>query len=61
MNDKACKICGRIISEGEECAVCKSKDLTRNWKSVLVVFDGDSEMAKLSGKTTAGKYAVNVL
>ena len=61
MNDKACRSCGRIITEGNECVVCKTKNLTRNWKGILVIFDSDSEMAKLSGKTTAGKYAVNIV
>lgn len=61
MNEKACKMCGRIIEEGNECVVCKNKNLTRNWKGILVIFDSDSELAKLAGKTSAGKYAVNIL
>lgn len=58
--DSACKVCKRLV-DGSTCPVCKSKDLTKNWKSVIVVFDPESEIAKKAGYEIPGKYAVQVL
>lgn len=57
MVDKACKICRRII-KGNICPACKTSDVTRNWKGILVVMSSDSEIAKEAGITAPGKYAV---
>ncbi|MEA2004232.1 MAG: transcription elongation factor subunit Spt4 [archaeon] len=58
--ESACKICKRLV-EGSECPVCKSKELTKNWKSVIIIFNPDCEMAKKTGFELPGKYALKVL
>ena len=60
IGEKACKNCKRIV-EGKECVVCKSKELTRNWKGVLIIYDPESEIAKISGHTVPGRYALQVM
>ncbi len=57
--ESACRVCRRLV-EGSECPVCKSKDLTKSWQGVIVVFDPDSEIAKAAGITVPGKYALQV-
>ncbi len=59
MVEQACKICRRIV-KGNMCPVCKSNEITKNWKGVLVVFDTESQIAKESGITAPGKYAIKV-
>ncbi len=61
MNERACRVCKRLIEEGNECDVCKSNDLTSNWKGVIVVFNADSEIAKKAGIAVPGKYAMQVM
>ena len=59
--EKACRVCGRIV-EGDECVVCKSRDLSTNFKGLIIVFDSNkSELAKLAKKEVPGKYALKVL
>lgn len=60
MAELVCKTCKRLV-EGKECAVCKSQDLTRNWKGILIVYDSDSELAKKAGQTIPGKYAMQIV
>ncbi len=57
---KACRVCNRIVEEGNECAVCGSKDLTRNWKGIVVIWDVESEIAKKLNISAPGKYAIQV-
>ncbi len=57
---KACKVCNRLIDEGKECAVCGSRELTRNWKGMVVVWDVESEIAKKLNIKAPGKYAIQV-
>jgi DNA-directed RNA polymerase subunit E" len=57
MTEKACKTCRRLL-KGNVCPACKSSELTSNWKGILVVFDPTSEIAKETGITSVGKYAV---
>ncbi len=59
MSELACRICRRLV-RGNFCPVCKSQDLTKNWKGVLIVFDANSEIARAAGITAPGKYAVRV-
>ncbi len=58
--EKACRVCKRLVT-GKECVVCKNKDLTTNWKGVVIIYDSDSEIAKASGHETSGKYALQVM
>lgn len=59
MSEFACKICRRLV-KGNFCPVCKTNEITKSWKGVLVVFDPESELAKAAGITAPGKYAVRV-
>jgi len=59
MVEKACRICRRLI-KGNLCPACKSNDVTRSWRGILVVLNPESEIAKEAGITTVGKYAVRV-
>jgi DNA-directed RNA polymerase subunit E" len=59
MVKRACKLCKRIV-EGNICPACKTTELTRDWKGVLVVINPESEIAKEAALTAPGKYAVHV-
>ena len=59
MPDKACKLCKRIV-KGNICPACKTTELSKNWKGVLVVIDPESEIAKAAGVAAPGRYAVRV-
>jgi DNA-directed RNA polymerase subunit E" len=60
MTEFACRICKRIL-KGNICPVCKSTDVTRSWKSLIIVFDAEnSELAKAAGIAAPGKYALKV-
>ena len=57
---KACKNCKRIVEKGKKCPYCGG-ELTTNWKGMVVIIDPEkSEVAKLLGFTTPGKYAIRV-
>lgn len=59
--EKACRKC-RVITEENECPVCRSKDLTTNWKGIIFVTKPEeSEIAKKANIKSPGKYAVKVL
>ncbi len=60
MTEQACRVCRRLV-KGSMCTVCKSTDLTKTWKGVLVVLDANgSEVAKEMCITAPGKYAIKV-
>lgn len=59
VREKACKQCKRII-EGDICPMCKSTELSRNWRGVVVVMDPNSEIAKAMGITAPGRYVLEV-
>ncbi len=59
MAESACRTCRRLV-KGNLCPVCKSNDVTRTWKGVLVVKDPNSEIAKEAGITAPGRYAIKV-
>lgn len=59
MPDKACKLCRRIV-KGNICPACKTTELSKNWKGVLIVLDPQSEIAKKAGISAPGRYAVTV-
>lgn len=61
MVDRACTNCKRIVESGSECPICKSNELTTNWRGLVVVYDPEgSEIAEKVGVSTPGKYAVQV-
>jgi len=58
--EKACKNCGMIV-EGDICPVCKSSELTSNWKGLIIVFNPEkSEIAKKLEIKVPGKYALKI-
>ncbi len=60
MTEQACRNCRRLV-KGNVCPVCKSSDLTKNWKGILVVLDANtSEVAKEMAITAPGKYGIKV-
>jgi DNA-directed RNA polymerase subunit E" len=59
MPEKACKSCRRLV-KGNVCPICKTSDLTTNWRGIIVILDTDSEIAKAANITSPGKYAVRV-
>ncbi|MBS3159606.1 DNA-directed RNA polymerase subunit E'' [Candidatus Woesearchaeota archaeon] len=55
---KACKKC-RIITNAEECPLCKSNDLTTNIKGRVVIIDATkSEIAQKLNIKVKGEYAI---
>jgi len=60
MVTRACKTCRRL-AKGNMCPICKTSELTRNWKGILIVMDStNSEVAKEAGITSPGKFAIRV-
>jgi len=59
MAEKACRICRKLV-KGNLCPVCKTTDVTTNWRGIIVVINPESEIAKEAGITASGKYAIRV-
>ncbi|MFH1473856.1 MAG: transcription elongation factor subunit Spt4 [Candidatus Aenigmatarchaeota archaeon] len=59
MPDKACRKCRRLL-KGNICPICKTSDITKSWRGILVVINADSEISREAGITAPGKYAVRV-
>ncbi|MEM4245883.1 MAG: transcription elongation factor subunit Spt4 [Candidatus Bathyarchaeia archaeon] len=59
MPEKACKACN-MLSAGPVCPNCRSSNLSEDWSGLLIVFDTESEVAKLMGVKKPGRYAVRV-
>lgn len=59
MAENACRTCKRLV-KGNLCPVCKSNDVTRTWKGVVMVKDVNSEIAKEANITAPGRYAIKV-
>ena len=57
---RACKICRRIIIQGNICPSCKSSDTTSSFQGIVTVFDIESEIAKKLDIKEPGKYAMKV-
>lgn len=61
MAERACKNCRRLVKEGDECPVCKSKDLTTTWRGLIVIYDPEgSKLAEEVGIEAPGRYAIRV-
>ena len=57
---KVCKNC-RIFVKGTSCHICKSGNLTMNWKGRIIIFNPEhSEVAQKIGVTKAGEYAIKI-
>jgi DNA-directed RNA polymerase subunit E" len=59
MSEQACRTCRRLL-KGNLCPICKSTDVSRSWKGLIVIFDAESEIAKAAGLSSPGRYAVRV-
>ncbi len=58
---KACRMCKKIVEEGETCPACGSDDLSDRHSGLLIVLDPEkSEIGKISDVKSAGRYAVKV-
>lgn len=58
--EKACKRCKRITT-AKQCPICKSQELTPNWRGLVVILDPEkSEMAKQLNIEVPGEYALKV-
>ncbi|MFH1630698.1 MAG: transcription elongation factor subunit Spt4 [Candidatus Aenigmatarchaeota archaeon] len=57
---RACKICKKVIVQGNICPNCKSGETTTSFQGIITVFDINSDIAKKLGITAPGKYALRV-
>jgi DNA-directed RNA polymerase subunit E" len=58
--EKACKKCKRITTT-KQCPICKSQELTTNWRGIVVILDPEkSEIAKQLNIEFPGEYALKV-
>jgi len=60
VKEMACRKC-KHVTIGKVCPICKSSDLTPDWRgAVLIVDPVNSVVAKSLGITEKGKYALKV-
>jgi DNA-directed RNA polymerase subunit E" len=61
MEQKACKNCRLLITHGDVCPSCGSKELTTKWRSYAIIFNADkSAIAKKIGAKLNSTYAINI-
>ena len=61
MEERACKNCRLLISHGDVCPVCGSKDLTTKWSGYAIILNVEkSEIAKRMGLRVNSTYAINI-
>lgn len=61
MDEKACRNCKLVISHGDTCPSCGSKDLTTKWSGYAIILDAEkSSIAKLLGVKLNSTYAINI-
>ncbi|MGD0729039.1 MAG: transcription elongation factor subunit Spt4 [Candidatus Micrarchaeaceae archaeon] len=61
MEEKACRNCRLIISHGDTCPSCGSKDLTTKWSGYAIIINAEkSSIAKLLGVKINSTYAINI-
>jgi DNA-directed RNA polymerase subunit E" len=59
MPEKACKNCRRLV-KGNVCPICKTSNLTKSWKGILIIINPDSDIARQAGINEPGRYAIRV-
>ncbi|MGQ9468834.1 MAG: transcription elongation factor subunit Spt4 [Nitrososphaerales archaeon] len=60
VKELACREC-KTLTRGRICPNCKSKDLSPNWLSLIIINDTDSSLvAKTLNITKPGRYALKV-
>ncbi len=58
---KACRMCKKIVEEGETCPACNSDELSDRFSGLLIILDAEkSEIGKISEIKSPGRYAVKV-
>ena len=58
---KACRVCKKIVEEGEVCPACNSDELSDRFSGLLIILDAEkSEIGKISEIKSPGRYAVKV-
>ena len=58
---KACRNCNYLVEEEKKCPLCQGEDMTDHLSGFIYILDTEkSEVAKMFGIKTPGKYAVNV-
>ena len=61
MEEKACRYCKLIISHGDTCPSCGSKNLTTKWSGYAIILNAEkSSIAKLLGVKLNSTYAINI-
>lgn len=61
MEEKACKNCRLIISHGDTCPSCGSKELTNKWSGYAIIFNAEkSSIAMILGVKLNSTYAINI-
>lgn len=61
MEEKACRNCKLIISHGDTCPSCGSKELTNKWSGYAIILNAEkSSIAKLLGVKINSTYAINI-
>lgn len=61
MEEKACRNCRLIISHGDICPICNSKDLTTRWSGYAIIINAEkSSIAKLLDIKLNSTYAINI-
>jgi DNA-directed RNA polymerase subunit E" len=60
VKEMACRKC-KHVTIGKVCPICKSSDLTPDWRGAVLIVDPiNSVVAKSLGITGKGKYALKV-
>ncbi len=60
VKEMACRKC-KHVTAGKICNICKSTDLSPDWRGIALVMDPTtSQIAKTLGITEKGKYALRV-
>lgn len=59
MKKKACRRC-KLIVEENECPLCKTNQFSTTWKGRMYILNNKSEIAKKTGMTALGEYAIKV-
>ncbi len=59
MKKKACRRC-KLMVDAEECPLCKTSQFAINWKGRIYILNQKSDIAKKTGMTALGEYAIKV-
>lgn len=61
VEEKACKSCRLLISHGDTCPLCGSKDLTNKWSGYAIIVNAEkSQIAKRLSLKVNSTYAINI-